>query len=135
MRALCTFETHSIPQRRPQPNLYFDWLRQFDLIARREIHCGPPITASAIQTKFGWIASGKTDLPSAVTCQSQIVKGQSREYCEIDNSLYNKELNWYKVKNFPSNEDLTKSDTDKRASAILEITGEFMEEQNHVGLP
>ena len=31
----------------------------FDLIAPREIHYGPPNTARAIQTELGWTASGK----------------------------------------------------------------------------
>ena len=51
----------------------------FDLIAPREIHYGPLNTARAIQTELGWTASGKTNLPSAVTYQSQIVKSESRE--------------------------------------------------------
>ena len=91
----------------------------FDLIAPREIHYVPPNTARAIQTELGWTASWKTDLPLAVTCQSQIVKSESRECCKIDDTLYNEVLNWYKVENFPTNKEVTKSVTDKRASDIL----------------
>ena len=40
----------------------------FDLIGPREIHYGPPNRARAIQTEFGWPASGKTDMSSAVSC-------------------------------------------------------------------
>ena len=101
----------------------------FDLIAPKEIHNGPPNTARALQTKLGWSASGKTDLPSAATCQSQIVKNESRQCSKTDDILYNEVQNWYKVENLPSDRDLTKSDTDKRSSEILESTVEFMEGQ------
>ena len=79
----------------------------FGLIAPRKIHYGPPNTARAIQTELGFVASGKTDLRSAVTCQSQVVKIESRECCEIDDTLYNEVLSWYKVENLPSNKDVT----------------------------
>ena len=102
----------------------------FDLIAPREIHYGPPYTARAIQTELGWTASRKTDLPSAVT---QIVKSESRECCKMNNTLYNEVLNWYKVENMPSNKDITKSETDKGASDIMESTLEFKEGRYLVG--
>ena len=98
-----------------------------------EIHYGPPNTARAIQTELGWIASGKTDLPSAETFQTQIVNSESGECCEIDDTLYNEVLNWYKVENLPSNKDVTKSETDKRAADVLESTVEFKEGRYHVG--
>ena len=105
----------------------------FDLIAHREIHYGPANTARAVQTELGWTASGKTDLNSAVACQSLIVKTESRECCETDETLYNEVLNWYKVENLPSNKDGTKSEINKRASDILESTLEFKEGRYHVG--
>ena len=80
------------------------------------------------------MASGKTDLPSAVTCQSEIVKNESRECCKIDDTLYNEVLNWYKVENFSSNMEVRKSETNKRASDILESTVESKEGRYHVGL-
>ena len=71
----------------------------FDLIAPREIHYGPPNTARDIQTELGWTASGKTDLPPAVTCQYQIVKSKSRQCCEIDDTLSTKYSIGTKLKN------------------------------------
>ena len=106
----------------------------FYLIAQREIHNGTPNPARAIQTTLGWVASGKTDLPSAVTCHSQIVKNEPIECCEKDDILYSEVLNCYEVENLPSNEDPTKSDSDERASKSLESTVEFKEGGLHVGL-
>ena len=103
----------------------------FDLIAPRE---NPPNTARAIQTEIGWTELGKTDLSSAVTSQSQIVKSESRECCKIDDTLYNEVLNWHKVGNLPPNRDVTRSETDKRVSDILESTVEIKEGRYHVGL-
>ena len=80
------------------------------------------------------MASGKTDLHSAVTCQSEIVKNESRECCKTDETLYNEVLNWYKVENFSCNKDVTKSETNKRASEVLESTVESKEGRYHVGL-
>ena len=94
----------------------------------------PPNTARAIQIELGWTTRGKTDVTSAVTCQSQIVKSESRECCKIDDTLYNEVISWYKVENLPSNKDVKKSETDKCASDILESTLEFKEGRYHVGL-
>ena len=94
----------------------------YDLVAPRQIHQGHPNTARAIQTKLGWTASGRTDLPSKVTCQSQIVKSESRECCKLDEILYNGVLNWYKLENLSSNKDVIKSESNKRASEISEST-------------
>ena len=93
-----------------------------------------PDTARAVQTKPGWIALGQTDLPLAVTFQSQIVKSYSTECCKIDEILCNEVLNSYKGETFPSNQNVIKSESNKRASKFLQSTVELKERQYHVGL-
>ena len=57
----------------------------------------------------------------------------SKECCEIDDILYNEVLNWYKVENLPSNSDVTKSKSGKRASEFSTSTVELKEKRYRVG--
>ena len=126
------FETQNIARCDSDQISIFIGCDNFDLIAHREIHYGPSNTLRAIQTKLGWTASDKIVLTSAVTCQSQKVKIESRERCKVDNILYNEVLNWYKVENSPSIMGVTKSKGEKRASEILKSTVELKEGRYHV---
>ena len=80
------------------------------------------------------LRQGKLICLQQKTCQSQIVKSESTECSKIDDTLYNEVLNWYKVENLSSNKDVTKSETNKRASDILDSSAEFKEGRYHVGL-
>ena len=62
-----------------------------------------------------------------------MVKFEFRESFKMDDILYNEVLNWCKIEKWQPNKDVTKSESNKRASKILESTVEFKEGQYRGG--
>ena len=52
----------------------------------------------------------------------------------MDDILYNKVPNWYKIEELPSNTDVRKSESNRRSSEIFESTVEFKEGRYQLGI-
>ena len=107
-----------------------EW-KLFDLVTSGGIHYVPPSTAGAFQTELGRSASGKSDLPSAVNCPSQNPKSESRECNKIVDILCNEVFSWCKFESLLSNTEITKSESNKRASEISKTSVDFKEDQRN----